>query len=465
MVGKKTIAKNKKLFCEQIPQDILIELQRHCTGYWNSRSSAYYIPVDIYYSNFVFLSVPCLFNPDDQSVEIEESMLPSKPDTITLSKKYDNLIYWNKIKSLSANGEVIQALGCIKISNDIAIDAVNLTLDIVTNRILTIDGVEWDSGDRIKAALSPLNRKSDIPHVLKVELTQYCNLECSYCTHQYLNSKSKLTFKQLFDYADMSVYKRVGKVSFTGLGESMLANNLWKAIELFNNANVVTSLVTNGMLLNRNIEKILKLQLNSLAVTLDTTNSDLFELNRKHSSYNEVVSGIKNFIKTRNQMNADTQLGIICPYDPRSSDEAIKVVEFCSSHGLSTPKLYPLYDFSTDSTSPELLYKSFDVIKSSIKKYYGSVPIYLCREERLLKRPMDGFICNEPNEIMVLRAGLKFDVCHESIFKIDCNNCASHLEQDWNSWVFNSKRLFHGLSLYPPDCKQCNIIKFREISK
>lgn len=455
-----------KIYCETIPQDILNELRSYFTRQWCSGTYVYQVPMDIYSGNFVFLSQRCMFNPEEQSVVLQDSVLPNKPKSIQLTKDFKQIVYWNKIKSLSADGEVIEARGCLKITDDIAIDSVNLTLDIVKKRIINIDRIEWMPSDRSKAVLSPLNRKSDLPHILKVELTQYCNLECTYCTHQYLKNKARLSTTQLLNYADRSIFEKIGKVSFTGLGESMLAKNLWDVVEYFNKANVVTSLVSNGMLLNRNIESILKRGLNSLAITIDTTNPAVFEKNRKYSSYESVVSGIQNFLKKRKEMEAHTQLGVICPYDPSSPQEAIKVVEFCASLGLPAPKIYPLYDFSNHSTLPELLRNSIDVIRSSIKENYGSVSTYLCREEHLLNQSIkDSISCNEPNEIMVYRADQKFDVCHESIFKVDCKNYATKLEKDWNSSAFNSKRFYHGLSLSPQDCKNCNVIKLKEAAK
>lgn len=457
---------NTKIYCESIPHDILTKVRRYFTKHWRSGSCFYRVPMDIYAGNFVFLSQYCMLNTDDQSVLLQDSMLPNKPNSVRLIKDFNKLVYWNKVSSLSADGEIIKALGCLRLTDNIAIDAVKLTLDIVNNKIIYIDGIEWVPSNNIKVVFSPLNRKSDIPHVLKVELTQYCNLECSYCTHQYKIKKSKLSSKQLFDYADKSIFEKLGKVSFTGLGESMLANNLWEVIEYFNKAQVVTSLVSNGMLLNRNIESILKLQLNSLAISLDSTNPDVFEKKKKYSSYETIVSGINNFVKARNEIGARTQLGVICPYDPQSPQEAIKVVEFCAFHELPIPKVYPLYDFSNNYISTEMLSNSFDAIKSSIRDNYGSVPTYLCREEQLIKHPIkDSTSCNEPNEIMVYRADQTFDVCHESIFRTDCENQATQLEADWNSSVFNSKRFYHALSLYPQDCNKCNVIKLMEAVK
>ena len=110
-----------------------------------------------------------------------------------------------------------------------------------------------------------------------VEITNYCNLNCSFCSVDSLPKKEmsldefKIVLDKIRDYTD-SIYLHVK-------GEPLLHNNLDDILNLCDLYKIKVNITTNGKLLLRKKEILLKHEIRQINVSLHSENkmSDYFE--------------------------------------------------------------------------------------------------------------------------------------------------------------------------------------------
>lgn len=301
------------------------------------------------------------------------------------------------------------------------------------------------------------------PEVIKVEPTQFCNMRCSFCSNPNLSARSHLRFERFASIWSTLDPRRVLKVGFTGLGESLLNKEFWDMQALVKHSGIYTTLVTNGALLGRCANRILESGLNAIAVSLESLNAQTYERDRLGGCLSEVLRGIENFASDDKQRS---MLHVICAVKSGAHRDAISVIEFCHRQGLPMPKVYPVYErFSRHvpaaGTAGDA---SMDEVKAALVRTYGhAVP--LCREDQLQSLATAGaayedMVCSEPKRIFVIRANGSFAMCNEAIFDLD--DLAEHrmigssVEQAWRSEHFRRRRLSLYLRRPASACAGCN---------
>ncbi len=125
-------------------------------------------------------------------------------------------------------------------------------------------------------------------------VTQKCNLSCKGC---YVNSSigREWNIHEFKDKIVLPFVKLGGKsIGFSG-GEPLLYNDIFEAIRIAKQHNLLVSLVTNGVLLNPDCAQILaKLRLDSLQISLDSSDTAYNEYMRGIGNKSSVITAIKN---------------------------------------------------------------------------------------------------------------------------------------------------------------------------
>lgn len=139
------------------------------------------------------------------------------------------------------------------------------------------------------------NMKWNLSHITIVT-TQKCNLLCKGC-YVDTNMCSGLDISRLEDDILLPFVELGGKtIGFSG-GEPLLYNELFAAIRMAKQHNILTSLVTNGVLLSREVAKSLKnLGLDSLQISLDSSDATYNDNIRGCGNKENVVNAIKNAV-------------------------------------------------------------------------------------------------------------------------------------------------------------------------
>lgn len=131
------------------------------------------------------------------------------------------------------------------------------------------------------------------PRYLTLMLTAKCNVICDFCSIPQRNYSKKMISKQeAFDIIDSAVRLGIEEIEFTG-GEPLLHPDLWKISNYAQDRSLKIHLVTNGILIQENIEKIKELNFASINISIDGKRKTHEKLRNAPDIYNKVMNGIK----------------------------------------------------------------------------------------------------------------------------------------------------------------------------
>ena len=114
------------------------------------------------------------------------------------------------------------------------------------------------------------------PLTASLQANKWCNSRCEYCGI-WRNPKLNTSLEDLILAVDELSELGVQMISLTG-GEPFLQDCLPKVINQMRARRVISSIMTNGLLLNPgHIDPVLEAGLTSLCVSLDTINPDIYK--------------------------------------------------------------------------------------------------------------------------------------------------------------------------------------------
>ncbi|MFA5145026.1 MAG: radical SAM/SPASM domain-containing protein [Candidatus Omnitrophota bacterium] len=145
-----------------------------------------------------------------------------------------------------------------------------------------------------------------------LELTNICNLECSYCPKYAMKRKLGYMDKnlaiRLID--ELSGYgKSLEKVFFHLMGEPLMHPNFMELVHYAVAKKIPLSLYSNGSLLNVDrIRALLNSNLKELIVSFQTPAKDSFKLRKDSLGYDDYLENIKNLILEKIKSESETRI-------------------------------------------------------------------------------------------------------------------------------------------------------------
>jgi MoaA/NifB/PqqE/SkfB family radical SAM enzyme len=130
---------------------------------------------------------------------------------------------------------------------------------------------------------------------LSVEITNACNLHCKHC---YMNSVAEISDKCLSSKEWIDFFKKLkndfGKNIYIGIsgGEPLLRKDIFDILQSLKDLKLKTSLVTNGVLLDKQKVTQLNNLIESISISLDGF-SDSHNYLRNENVYEKVLENIK----------------------------------------------------------------------------------------------------------------------------------------------------------------------------
>ena len=339
---------------------------------------------------------------------------------------------------------------------------------------------------RLHAAPGPVRRVAPScdydagiqPKIIKVEPTTYCNLRCGFCTNPSLTKRSHLplsSFARLWSSVDPS---QIEKVSFTGLGESMLHPELWAMIDLVVRTGVTTSLVSNGTMIARFAEQIVESGLHHLALSIETTDPEKFAAQRVGLELPQLLSNLDTLLAVVERRGSPLQIHVLCVLIDEDGEDWRSLIALCRSRGLSPPRFYPQYvrhlAGDTDGhAAARRLDTRFRAIERSIRESFDGDTAELPREVLLLRgdahaEAPPGPRCREATTTLLLRADGTWSYCNEGIFHagpIDAGRVDDYpdIAKIWASPARRRHRLALELGVIPPLCHGCPVIDLPKV--
>lgn len=225
---------------------------------------------------------------------------------------------------------------------------------------------------------------------LRLLLTQKCNFKCNFCHKEGVTSIKK----ELLDYQDyLFIYQTLKRlygwetVSITG-GEPLCRPEIKQILENLYKDNAKITLITNGSLLNKNIE--ICQWLNRITISVHTMDSDKYkEIIGTSFELNKLIS---NLIEVRNQ-NPTTNIRFNCTIVKGINDkeqDILKIINFAENLGASIKFIELLPNSKEDENNfvsideiEKILFKqNYNLIETSpLQKIYsnGNTTIVLAR--------------------------------------------------------------------------------------
>lgn len=272
----------------------------------------------------------------------------------------------------------------------------------------------------------------DFPLFIDIEVTNACNLRCTFCATTYLDAKRQYILPELvYKILDEGKKNCLYGVKFNDRGEPLLHSNLTDFIKYAKEIGLIDVYFnTNAVLLTEDkIEGIIDSGLDRISISIEGYDAEFYESHRINSRFNLVVKNVQNLMRIRNAKKAKNPLiriqSILLPDTRNNLDEYLEK--------------YKIFWAPYSDEIAVLEYKE----ESSAAIQYFEYP-WACHQ--LWQRMIvwcDGkiFPCNEDNQgLMVLG-----------------NVCTMSIKEAWHCAALNNLRKIHkqGKSHFSSACNKC----------
>lgn len=172
------------------------------------------------------------------------------------------------------------------------------------------------------------------PKTLQLEVTNDCNLSCSICMR--VASKRKIGYLRMDHFLEIP-FESFKEVAFHGWGEPLLHPKLFEMIKIVSDRGVMTSLITNGTLLDKRIDEILNSELDSIAFGIFTAKGK-----------ERVFDNIREFVRRNENIKTYIDITIL----PNNIDDIKKIISFAGDQSLDGVVLHKLFHLHDPSLTP-----------------------------------------------------------------------------------------------------------------
>jgi radical SAM protein with 4Fe4S-binding SPASM domain len=200
-----------------------------------------------------------------------------------------------------------------------------------------------------------------LPLRVQIENGAGCNLKCRMCAlNKMKRKKGFLSFENL-----IRIYDQINPpyILLTGYTESFLNNDIFKMINYAKSKGSFVSLDSNATIMNKIIiEKLLETKLDSLFVSIDGSNQDIYGKIRKGGILEVVLSNLRELVKQRNIKKSSLKIFSAIIVQKDNIHDLAKLIKLIDSLGVDeiTPTPIVEYDireyeqFTLKNSIPEL---------------------------------------------------------------------------------------------------------------
>lgn len=191
------------------------------------------------------------------------------------------------------------------------------------------------------------------PQRLMLEVTTGCNLDCPMCGRvvgKFKPYHMSLDWFKLFE----PVLDRVTEVTLFGWGEPTIYKHFREAVEYLSDFQVKQYFVTNGMLLDRWIDLIIK-HISIVAVSVDGAKPETSNMIRKGGDWNKTMSNVRKLIEAKNAANNPRPwINFVMTAMRRNLHELPDLVRVAAALGVMEVKVVHLTAFTAEIAKDSL---------------------------------------------------------------------------------------------------------------
>ncbi|MBF0543322.1 MAG: radical SAM protein [Candidatus Riflebacteria bacterium] len=310
---------------------------------------------------------------------------------------------------------------------------------------------------KVENIFAVLNRKKNFdelpPISVELQLTDLCNLNCSWCTDKLFRSRASSTslhdIQHLFEYFQKN---NVG-VTIEGGGEPSIHQDFEKIVKFGSQLGISMGLISNGVINYSHLMHFFKW----VRISLDASNYEEYFLEKGKNCFDTVLKNLETFSGNRDPES--TQLGIGYVLTKRNLSNLHSFAEKMNNLMIDYAYLRPVEESS--DLLPELSVL-FDLKKWTIDfNKNNRMQILLNINERMIKSN-DNLPCVAHSLSCIIQANGDVVLCEKRrndpiIFG---NISEKSFEEIWNS----EQRINHTQKLLDPEnqrnCNVCRITSF-----
>jgi cyclic pyranopterin phosphate synthase len=169
---------------------------------------------------------------------------------------------------------------------------------------------------------------------VRISVTDRCNFRCQYCMPAeglpWLAREELLTYEEITRLVALLASMGVSDVRLTG-GEPLVRKELWRLIEMLSPLEDVhdISLTTNGYLLRRQVDDLVRAGLRRINVSLDSLAPDRFFQLTRRNSLGQVLDGLQ--AAQEHPELRPIKVNVVALRD-FTEDEVVRFAEFARRH-------------------------------------------------------------------------------------------------------------------------------------
>jgi MoaA/NifB/PqqE/SkfB family radical SAM enzyme len=279
--------------------------------------------------------------------------------------------------------------------------------------------------------------ESGRPASVTVELTNYCNLQCPYCTSPLgLRERGFMAESTLERFVEQVRGFRIPRVRIVGNGESTLHPKFTSMVKALAKSCRYLQMVTNGQRLTEEIiGAILSAPVRLLEISADSNNKDGYESARQGGNFEKLLSNLALLNRMKREMRAPTLVNIRAMIAPSQRSHQQEILSFWRQHA--------------DSAMPQYLLDSSRVAPDVFRHFHnvGLVPR-----------------CTYPSRSMMVHWNGRVPLCEASRQQTGIpdglvvgNICEKSLREIWQSHIFRQYRAGHRTrnANLTPICRGC----------
>lgn len=273
-----------------------------------------------------------------------------------------------------------------------------------------------------------INPKINYPHIIEIELTNDCNLQCKHCHRNVMMRPIGYmeydVFKKIID--EITSYP-IAFLRIVGLGESSLHPNFSQMLQYASSKGLKIEIATNGSLFERYTEnEILSWDIDILGISVDGIDKETYEKIRVGGDYHNLRQNVEQFYNYKRRIKSAYPLVVIRKVI-LPSDKGTDIDQYT----LNWKKISDLITFNTLSKADN---KTDFIYKSSFKcsEFYFTSHIRY-----------DGSVIICPNKFI-------FDK-NDTIGNVKFEE----LKQIWKSDKLVEIRELHKKKQFPDFCQRC----------
>lgn len=141
-----------------------------------------------------------------------------------------------------------------------------------------------------------------------VEVTNYCNIRCNFCSNAGLSYPKGMMPFELFQKIvdEVAEYPRVKVINLLGMGEPFIHPDIFRMIDYIDSKGVDGYACTNANWSAQPNDLLSVLKLKHIHISVDALTNDVFQLSRPNTDVNRVIATVSDLIKLKRETGSPT---------------------------------------------------------------------------------------------------------------------------------------------------------------